>query len=132
MPQKQGNSSSASGRLDGSLGSASLATDFVLGAGWATGATITVATGSTDQRGRITITAATTTPAQATASVTHTYRDGAWAATPWLMLRCTNDNSLTADFSFAITSISTTVAVWQALVIPVDTKIYTVSYMYMQ
>lgn len=130
MPQTQGNSSSAGGRLDGSLGGAAVAANFVLGAGWGGAATITVTAGSTDQRGEIVITASTTTPAQATASVVHTYRDGAWAATPWVMLESTNDNSLTAAFEFQITSISTTACTWQARVLPVDTKIYKIRYLY--
>jgi hypothetical protein len=130
MPQIQGGSLSSGARPDGSNAATAVAANFVLGAGWGGAATISVVAGSTDVRGTIIITASTTTPAQATASVTHTYAGGAWASTPFLYLECVNDNSLTAAFEFDLTSISTTAAVWQARVLPVDTKIYRVRYLY--
>lgn len=128
MPQKQGNSSSSGGRIDGSLGAAAVAANFVLGAGWGATATIAVTAGSTDQRGTITITASAT-PAQATATVTHSFADGAFASAPFPRISTTNDNALDTG-SFAITSRTTTGSVWTHAVLPVAAKIYIADYCY--
>lgn len=132
MAQKQGNSSTAGGRLDGSIGTASVAADFVLGAGWG-GSTFEVTAGSNDQRGELIITCATGGGlAQATATIVHTYKDGAWAAKPWCTVKCTNDNSLTAasDWTVAQSTTTTTACTWTFQVLPVNAKIYTVRYEY--
>lgn len=130
MAQPQGVSSTAGGRRDGSIGTASVAGDFVIGAGWGTVATISVLAGSNDQRGQITITASTTGVSQATATVVHSFRDGAWAAAPWCRVACTNDNSLTAAAIVKVATPSTTACTWTFQVLPVDTKVYIMNYDY--
>ena len=131
MAQKQGKSSTAGGRLDGSLADTAVAANFVLGAGWGGAATIAVTTGSTDQRGQITITASTTTPAQATATVVHTFAGGAWAAIPWPQMSVTTDQAID-EGRIKVTSRTTTAATWTYSVLPVDTKIYIIDYCYTQ
>jgi hypothetical protein len=134
MAQNQGNSSSSGGRLDGSLGNTAVAADFVLGAGWGS-STFVVTAGSTDQRGELVITGVTGGGlAQATATIAHTFHDGAWAAKPWATVKCTNDNSLTAasDFTVNQAATSTTVCTWTYQVLPVNAKVYTVRYQYVQ
>jgi hypothetical protein len=129
MTQPQGMSSTAGGRLAGNIGTAVVSGDFVLGAGWAGGATIAVTAGSTVGRGSAVITAKTTTPAQATATVVFTFPDGAFAAAPHCFTTTTNDNSLTAATAFANTTVTTTAVTWTHSVLPVDTKLYTINWL---
>jgi hypothetical protein len=128
MAQLQGLSSAAGGRLDGSLQKTTVvAGDFALGAGWG-GSTLAVTAGSTDQRGEFTITCATGGGlAQATATVTFTFKDGAFNAAPWPIAVSSNDNSVDTG-RFALTSVTTTAAVWTFSVLPVNTKVYRCQY----
>lgn len=126
MPQNEGRTNK---RLNGSAGTAAVAADFVLGAGWGGAATCTVLAGSNAQRGQISITASTTTPAQATASVVFTFPDGAWAAAPKCIVTTTNNNSLTAASAFTW-STTTTACTFQHSILPVDTKVYVLNYVF--
>lgn len=114
--------------LDGSSGTAVTSAMFALGAGWAGGATIAVTAGSTQWRGSAVITAATTTPAQATATVIFTWPDP-WGAAPGAILTTTtNNNSLTAASAFANTTVTSTAVTWTHSILPVDTKLYTINW----
>lgn len=128
MPQIQGNSSADSGRLDGSLQRTTLAAaHFALGVGWGDGEVVLeIATGSTDQRGSFTITSAGASQAQATATVVITFADGAWVTAPFCLVSTTNDNSI--DTGHATWSSTTTALTLTLSVDPVDTKIYTFTY----
>jgi hypothetical protein len=131
MPQRQGTTTNDGARPDGSGAHAAVAGDFVLGAGWGTVATVTVLAGSTAVRGQITITASTTGVAQATATVVHTFGGGAWAAAPrGPFFQHTNDASLTAAAFWKAATPSTTACTWTYSILPVDTKIYIVDYLY--
>lgn len=126
MAQRQGRNR---GQLDGSAGTVVTTANFTLGAGWGTAATFTVATGSNDRRGQLAITASTTGLAQATATVLHTFVDGAFAsAAPFAFSTTTNDNSLTAASAFKATTVTTTTCLWTHSILPVDTKIYILNY----
>jgi hypothetical protein len=128
MAQLQGNSSSAGGRIDGSLQlTAPTAASFALGVGWGSTASVAVASGSTDQRGQITITAGGTGFAQATATVTFTFADGAFKSPPFCFLPTTNDNSI--DTGKCTWTSTTTGAVFTFSVLPVDTKHYVINYL---
>lgn len=128
MPQPEGPSSTRGGRLNGSVGTAVAATDFVLGAGWGD-STIEVTDGSTVSRGEMVITCVTGGGlAQATATCIFTYPDGAFRAKPWFEVKCTNDNSLTAASDWTVTqaATTTTASTWTFQVLPVNDKTYTV------
>lgn len=126
MGQKQGSSSTAAGRLDGALGTAVTSAAFALGVGWGDGTLVkTVSSGSTDQRGQIAVTSVGSNQAQATADVTLTFVDGAYAATPFGYVNLnTNDNAITERQPTAVVTATTTLA-WRNSVLPVATKIYT-------
>ena len=131
MAQPQGPSSTAGGRLDGSIGTAVTAGDFALGAGWG-GSTLAVTSGSTVHRGEIIITAATGGGlSQGTSTIVFTYPQGAFAAKPWFFITCTNDNSLTAlhAFTTAQATTTTTALTITSQIVAVDTKIYTVRWL---
>lgn len=130
MAQIQGNSSSHGGRIDGSLGTALTATDtsFVLGAGWGTTATFAVAAGSTDQRGIITVTSSGASQAQATANVTLTFKDGAYAATPVAIVSLqSSSNAVTEAQPTQVTQTTTTLS-WRHSVLPVAAATYRFAY----
>ena len=127
MAQKQGSSSTAGGRLDGSIGTALTSSDVALGAGWGTTPVLAITSGSNDQRGRLTITC-DATAAQATATVTITFSDGAWASAPFAQAQVFSDNAITDSGSIRVTSTSTTTLVLTLDVLPVDTKIYVIDY----
>ena len=126
MAQNQGNSSTDGGRLDGSIGTASTSAAFALGVGWGDGTLVkTVSSGSKDQRGAIAITSVGSNQAQATADVTYTFMDGAYASTPFgYAVLHTNDNAITERQPTAVVTTTTALA-WRNSVLPVATKIYT-------
>jgi len=130
MPQIQGNSSADGGRLDGSIGKAVVAADFVIGAGWGGTAALTVRAGSNDQRGTVTITASATTPAQATATVVLTFADGAYAATPpcFSVHMLSSSNGVAEPSELAAVACTTTALSWTHGTLPVAAKTYTYSY----
>lgn len=127
MAQAQGIQSTAGGRLDGSIGTAAVAGDFALGAGWG-GSTKAVTSGSNAQRGTLTITGVTGGGlAQATATVVFTFPDGAYASAPFVFTSSSNDNSIDTG-RFAVTSVTTTAVTWTFSVAPVNAKIYKLHY----
>ncbi len=130
MAQPQGSSSTSGGRLDGSIGTASTAAAFALGVGWGDGTLVkTVAAHSKDQRGQIAITSVGSNQAQATADVTYTFMDGAYASTPQGFVNLqTNDNAITERQPTAVVT-STTALAWRNSVLPVATKIYTFAWL---
>lgn len=127
MAQLQGPKSTHGGRLDGSVQKTALAVGgFVLGAGWGSTGSAVLKTGSTDQRGTLTITASGSSYAQATATVTMTFADGAFAAAPFPMVSITSDSAL--DEGHVVVTTTTTGAVFTYSVLPVSTKIYILHY----
>ncbi len=126
MPQLQGSKTSNGGRLDGSNATAVTSANIALGVGWGDGTLVkTVASGSTDQRGSVTITSVGSNQAQATATVTLTFVDGAYASTPFAMVMLTANTNAVTTAQPQSQVISTTGLSWIASVLPVDTKTYT-------
>jgi hypothetical protein len=127
MAQLQGNSSSDGGRLDGSLQKTTVVVgDFALGVGWGSTASAALTAGATDQRGKITITSAGTGQAQATATVVFTYADGAFASAPTCIPHVTSTSAIDEG---KLTWTSTTTALTLTYsVLPVATKVYTITY----
>lgn len=118
MAQKQGASSTTSGRVGAEIGTATAAADYVLGVGWgATGSVTDVRTGSNDQAGQFTITAAGGSYAQATATVTLTFKDGAYASAPRTVI-ITNVNAVAIDTGHTSYTCSTTALVITYKVLP--------------
>ena len=72
-------------------GTALTETDFTLGAGWGSGAVVTVLAGSDDQRGQFTITAGASPSADA--SVTIQFADGAWQSAPFAQVMRNDQHS---------------------------------------
>lgn len=129
MPQKQGNNTADGGRLSGANASAVTTANFAIGAGWGGTATFTVTDGSTDQCGQIEITASATTPAQATATVTLTFADGAYASAPFAFVVLAAPPTDAVTFGGPINQACTTTALsWVSSVVPVATKIYRYNY----
>lgn len=126
MPQKQGLSSSNGGRLDASIGTALVAGNVVIGAGWATEGSLAITAGSNDVAGQFVITCGATSPAQATATIVTTFADGAYNAAPWVIVTTTNDNSI--DTGHATWSSTTTTFTLTFSLLPVSTKIYKFTY----
>lgn len=124
MGQVQGNTSSEGGRLDGSLGSAVVAANFALGAGWGAGSTVAVQAGSTDQRGIVTVTTAGGGQAQATASLTLTFADGAYGKQPFGRFQLIDTNDALTTAQPIAQTISTTQLACVAAVLPVTAKTY--------
>jgi hypothetical protein len=125
MAQKQGSSTTQGGRLDGSVGAAVAAGDFALGAGWGNSASVSaVASGSNDQRGIITITSAGTGQAQATATVLLTFKDGAYAGTPFAKVQLIDNSNAITEAQPQGQTISTTQLGWTHSVLPVASKTY--------
>ena len=127
MAQLQGNSSSAGGRLDGSLQkTAPTAASFALGVGWGSTASAVMTSGSTDQRGQIVISSAGTGQAQATATVVFTYADGAFKAAPFCLATVTSTSSI--DEGHLTWSSTTTALTLTFSVLPVSGEDYTITY----
>jgi hypothetical protein len=126
MAQQQGNSSTSSGRLDGSIGTAVTTAAFALGVGWgSTGAVTSVAAGSNDQRGSVLITAGGSGLAQATATVTFTFVDGAYTSTPFVRVQLVdNSNAVTESAVPQAQTATTTAASWKHNVLPVAAATY--------
>lgn len=127
MAQLQGPEWTEGGRLDGSVQRTTLAaTDFALGAGWGSTATKSLTTGSTDQRGRLTITSAGSGQSQATATVVLTFADGAFTSAPFCIATVTSTSSI--DEGHVTWSSTTTALTLTFSILPVATKIYTITY----
>ncbi len=80
-------------RIKASYGTATVAGDYALSAGWGTTASVTVAAGSDDQRGQITV-AATGTGQAANPTITFTFKDGAWTSSPFYIVKRNDANVL--------------------------------------
>lgn len=113
-------------RLNGSDGRALVAADFALGVGWgSTVAAPTVVANSKQDRWKITITSSGSSQAQATATIVFTFPEP-YPTAPFAIIDTTNDNSLTAASAFTWSSTTTALTLTHSI-LPVDTKIYTVT-----
>jgi hypothetical protein len=101
-----------------------VAGDVALGAGWGGAATFAILTRSNDQRGQIAITASTTTPSQATSTVTITFAQ-AWEYAPFAFVVEAANTQVTAEEGVVDIATTTTTLIWLAGILPVDTKVYT-------
>ena len=129
MAQIQGSYSAKGGRLDGSMQViAAAASNFALGVGWGSTGSAVLAANSTDQRGLLTLTASGSSYAQATATVVHTFADGAYNAAPFAFVQVTSDSAI--DEGHVVVTTTTTAATWTFSVLPVSTKIYIFRYLY--
>lgn len=128
--QPQGNSTSQSGRIDGSLNNTlPTAASFVLGVGWGTTASVAVQAGSTDQRGEITVTSAGTGQAQATATVAMTFADGPYAARPFAIVELIDNSNAVTEAPVPQAQTRTVNGIgWTHPVLPVATKTYKYAY----
>jgi hypothetical protein len=108
-------------------GIATVAGDYVLGAGWGA-STFTVTAGSSDHSGEIVITGVTGGGlAQATATVAFTFKNGAMKSAPAYLINSTDDSSIIESGNWAQSN-TTTVGTWTYSVLPVNAKIYKVHY----
>lgn len=123
MPHGVGRSSK---RMDGSGATAVTSANFAIGAGWGTTGTFVVAANSTEQRGQVTITASGASFAQPTATVVMTFPGGTRPYAPFAVADATNDNSIDTGRVKCVTT-TTTLTMTHSL-LPVDTKIYIITY----
>lgn len=107
-------------------GIAVVAADFALGAGFGSTASVAVAAGSDDRRGQIAVTAAGSGFAQATATVTLTFKRGGYAAVPFAQVTVVSDTSAAGETAYAQATATTLVITHQVL--PVTAKVYTYTY----
>lgn len=115
------------GQITAEGNTAIAAADVAIGEGWGTTGTKTVTSGSNDVAGQVVVTASGASFAQATATVTITFKS-AYASTPrCVLVTTTNDNSI--DTGHATYTVSTTSLVLTFSVLPVDTKIYKLNYL---
>jgi len=130
MPQIQGSSLPVTGRIGAEIGTAVAAANFALGAGWGSTASVAVSAGSNDQAGIITVTSAGTGQAQATANITLTFVDGAYASIPraviWSLLSSSNSVTEAQPTQGAVTA---TTASCRHSVLPVAAATYKYSYL---
>ena len=126
MPQPQGPKSSSGGRLSCEVGTDLVAGNVALGAGWATEGAVAIAAGSNDVAGLLTVTCGATSPAQATATITVTFADGAYNAAPFIIATVTSNSSI--DEGHVTWSSTTTGFVLTFSVLPVSTKVYKFTY----
>ena len=127
MAQAQGSLRTDGGRIDGSIGTALVAGDVTLGAGWGTTPVLAITTGSSDQRGRLTITC-DATAAQATSTIAIAFSNGAYSSAPFVRVQVYSDNAITDSGSVRVATVSTTGFTATLDVLPVDTKIYVFDY----
>lgn len=126
MAQPEGCSSTAGGRLNGSIGTAVVAGDIVLGAGWG-GSTHVVTTGSTVTRGEVVITGVTGGGlAQATATLVFTYPQGAFSAKPWFFVESRDSTLAASDWTVTQAATTTTALTITHETLPVNARTYTV------
>ncbi len=107
-------------RLRSTLGTALVAGDFALSAGWGTTASVSAVSG-TDQRFRITVTSAGTGQG-ANPTITLTFKDGTWTAAPFVAFTRNGGSqlSITQDWT---TTATTLVVTWRGT--PVAAETYT-------
>ena len=126
MAQPTGIISADGGRLDASLGTVLAAGNVALGAGWGAG-TVAITEGSNDQAGVLTVTAVTGGGlAQATATITVTFADGAYLFAPVVLATVTSTSSI--DEGHVVATSTTTGFVLTFSVLPVTTKLYRFTY----
>lgn len=131
MAQKQGSSSTVSGRVGAEVGTVVTSANIALGAGWGTTASIAMTNAlSNDQAGTFTITSSGTGQAQATANVTLTFIDGAYEGVPRaaIVTLQSSSNAVTEAQPTQVTS-STTALSWRHSVLPVAAATYRYSYL---
>lgn len=102
-----------------------VAGDFLLSAGWGASAAVVVASGSSDLKGRIQITASGAGIA-ANPTVTLTFTDGAWPRAP-VVVSARADSNATAG-EFRRTSTSATATTWTFVGAPVSAEQYILEY----
>lgn len=103
------------------------ATDVAIGAGWGGTASVAVTDGSNDIRGEIVVTASATTPAQATATVTLTFKRPFGAAGFAIVVQSANDEAAVVQPARDVV-VTTTTLVFKSSVVPVAAKIYKYAY----
>lgn len=102
--------------------------DIALGAGWGS-STVVIRAGSCDQNGHITITGVTGGGlAQATATITVTFKEPFPNTPTGAIITTSNDNSITTGMPIAYT-LSTTALVMTYSVLPVNAKIYVIDWL---
>jgi len=112
--------------INGSHGTATVAGDIVVGAGFGTTPVLAL-TRCNDRRGLIQVTC-DATAAQATATLVYTFSDGAYSAAPAPIVNVYSDSAITDSGS--VRAVATTTALTITLdVLPVDTKIYNFTYL---
>jgi hypothetical protein len=121
-----GPSTTAGGVLNGKIGTAVATGDFALGVGWGSTASAAVRSGSTQQRGVLTITSGGTGQAQATATVVFTFPDGACTSAPFFYVQVTSTSAI--DEGHVVVVDTTTTSTWTFSVLPVTAKVYTLRY----
>ena len=127
MGKLDGASTTAGGVLNGDIGTALVvATHCTLGAGWGTVATAALLSGSNQQRGRIAITASTTGLSQATATLVITFPEP-YSSAPFCMPSVTSTSAI--DEGHILWTSTTTALTLTFSVLPVDTKVYTISWL---
>lgn len=126
MPQIQGPQTSSDGRLDGSLATSLVAGNVALGVGWGDGALVlAIVAGSNAQRGSLTVTSVGSNQAQATATVTITFPEGAYASLPFALVNLQDNTQAVTDGQPTDVACTTTALSWTHSVLPVATKTYT-------
>lgn len=109
-------SSDANMRRYKASGTALVAGDFALSAGWGSTASVSVTAGSADDRGQITVTPAGTGIA-ANPTITLTYKDGTWTTVPFPIVARQGGSGASADLA---TTATVTALVIQFLGTPVS------------
>ena len=126
MAKLDGASTTSGGVLNGRIGTALVAaTHVALGAGWGTAGAGVLLSGSNQQRGRIAITASTTGLSQATATVVITFPEP-YSSAPFALTNVTSTSSI--DEGHIVWTSTTTALTLTFSVLPVDTKVYTISW----
>ena len=125
MAKLDGASTTAGGVLNGDIGTALAAGDVAIGAGWGTVATKAILTGSNAQRGRVAVTASTTGLSQATATVVITFPEP-YSSAPFCIPSVTSTSAI--DEGHILWTSTTTALTLTFSVLPVDTKVYTISW----
>ncbi len=127
MPQLMGTKSSSGGRVTADNATDLVAGDFTLGAGWGTTPVLAITAGSNDVSGHFTITC-DATAAQATATVVIAFTDGDYPNTPHAIVTMFSDNAITDSGSVRAVCTTSQITI-TCDVLPVDTKVYTFSYL---
>lgn len=114
------------GVLSGSKGTALVAaTHVALGVGWGSTAAAVLLSGSNAQRGRMAITSGGTGQSQATATIVITFPEP-YSSAPFCIPHVTSTSAI--DEGHLTWTSTTTALTLTYSVLPVDTKVYTVSW----